>query len=681
MLLIFLVVTFQPPTIKAEPADPAARYYQLGLEATDWITSFQLTPPNTSTGIPYQDQRAWGLDPFYFDNGTITAGTAGIRAGERQSLAFLIGGHDAGLGASAALDAYIQTGDSRYLSIFKIYFDYFQNSQIPASRSSTLANVVENVSGREVTLDNAGVWAEQADVAAGPDKYFGTPDDMTSLLAVYPSPEHGNPIAASLISYYRLTNDSRALQMLNRYGSWLVITQVKSGNYSGAFPVTQYYWALGWKPRMFETTESTWILAELYLLTGNRTYLQSAVAGGEYMLLRQFTSAEWVDTPVYGALPYEWNETRYTTSVLTNHAGFALLAWAQLFRLTGDQRFLAAAEKYANWLLSFQVTPNTTSWGNHTYANDSMAVGGYYYGYDTEKHRFGSKTELSLWSAAYSIRGLLFLTQLTGNEEYLSSALLAADWLTRMRYPDNILVPLQALATTKYTASSWWGLYPQFYQPDMSEIEKAGIPSFVDKGRINLQAIMDKNLTWFERTFGVDFNLIDYQMASRGLQYMKMIWSWWPNLGFEPRYGGDIAFGAFSIGNYLTFKEELDNLKPVLNEISELTSDQTLGLPENFTTSYHQAEQIVATAELDFNTSWYTAAIAELREASTLAQNTIRNLRIITPALQRNRTVLLAIPIALTGIALYYFFAKLRKSSASRRRRRPRRGRRSLSSR
>jgi hypothetical protein len=645
------------------------------------MTSFQLTPPNTSTGIAYQDQRAWGLDPFYYDNGTITAGTAGIKAGERQTLAFLIGGHDSGLGASAALDAYVQTGDSRYLRIFNIYFDYFQHSQIPAARSRTPAIVVENASGREVTLDNAGVWAEQADVAAGPDRHYGTADDMTNLLAVFPSPEHGNPIAASLISYYRLTNDSRALQMLNRYGSWLTVTQVKRGNYSGAFPVTQYYWALGWKPRMFETTESTWILAELYLLTGNNTYLQSAIAGGQYMLLRQFTSPEWVNTPVYGALPYEWNETKYTTSVSTNHAGFALLAWAQLFRLTGDHRFLAAAEKYADWLLSFQVTPNTTSWGNHTYATDGMAVGGYYYGYETEKHMFGSDVALSLWSAAYSIRGLLFLTQLTGNEQYLSSALLAADWLTRMRYPDKTLIPLQALAITKYTSSSWWGLYPQFYQPDMREVEKAGITSFVKKGQVNLQAIMNKNLTWFERTFGVDFNLIDYDMASRGPQYMKMVWSWWPDLGFEPRYGGDLAFGAFSIGNYLTFKEELDNLKPVLNEIRGLTSDQTLGLPENFTTSYHEAEHIVTDAELDFNASWYSAAIAELRRASVLAQNSISNLRIIAPALERNRIVLLAIAVAIIGIALGYFFDKLRKQSARRRSRRLHRGRRSLSSR
>ena len=192
--------------------------------------------------------------------------------------------------------------------------------------------------------------------------------------------------------------------------------------------------------------------------------------------------------------------------------------------------------------MSFQVTPTKTAWGNHTYANDPMAVGGYYYGYDTERHEFGPSVALSLWSAAYSIRGLLLLSETTNNETYLGSALLAANWLTRMRYPDTSLIPLQALAITKYVSSSWWGLYPQFYQPDMRMIEKAGIPSFVKEGQSNPQAILDQNRTWFERTFNVDFNLIDYQMASRGPQFMKMVWSWWPSLGFEPRYGGDIVF-------------------------------------------------------------------------------------------------------------------------------------------
>jgi hypothetical protein len=661
-----LPLSFQPaPAFTNQAVDSASRYYDLGLEAADWITSFQLTPSSASWGIPYQDQRTWGLDPFYFENGTITAEVGGITAGERQSLAFLIGGHDSVLGASAALNAYMLTKDPKYLKIFTVYFDYFQNAQIPGIRTRTPPSAVSAIKGRDVTLVNAGFWAEQANVSAGMDRRYGTDDDSATLLAVFPSPEHGNPIAAALISYYRWTNDSRALQMLNRYGSWLVKTQIKTGNFSGAFPVTQYYWALGWKPRMFETTESAWILAELYLLTGNRTYLDSAVNAGQYMLTRQFTGQEWSNTPVYGALPYESNGTEYTTLVPTNHAVFTLLAWAQLFRITGDSRFLTAAETYARWLMSFQVTRGGTLWGNHTYSDDSMAVGGYYYGYNTPKHRFGGEVALSLWSAAYAIPGLILLSQTTKNMTYLRSAQLAADWLTRMRYPDTSIIPLRALAITKYTSSSWWGIYPQFYQPDMGQIEKAGIPSFVEKGRSDLNGILNKNPTWFERAFNVNFNLIEYQMASRGPESMKMIWSWWPSIGFEPRYGGDMAFGAFAIGSYLAFIDKLQNVQPILSEIERSISDKTLGLPENITASYNQVKELVSEAMRNFSQGWYSVAVAEINEASIHARDIIKELGILVPILQTTRIVVIAAAIVVAGLAIgeVYLYHRLRHLS------------------
>ena len=116
------------PALATRSSESETQYAKLGLEAADWITSFQVTPLNDSWGIPYKDERTWGLDPYFFDNGTITAGTGGIAGGERQKLAYLIGGHDAGEGANAALDAYLETGDPKYLEIFNVYYGYFQGS-------------------------------------------------------------------------------------------------------------------------------------------------------------------------------------------------------------------------------------------------------------------------------------------------------------------------------------------------------------------------------------------------------------------------------------------------------------------------------------------------------------------------------------------------------------------------
>lgn len=191
---------------------------------------------------------------------------------------------------------------------------------------------------------------------------------------------------------------------------------------------------------------------------------------------------------------------------------------------------------------------------------------------------------------------------------------------------------------------------------------------------------MDRNPTWFERTFNVDFNLVDYEMASRGPEFMKMIWSWWPSVGFEPRYGGDIAMGAFAIGNYLQFINELQNLQPILVQIEQLTSDETLGLPKNLTASQAQVQELVIEAERNFNASWYSAAVSDLREASALAQATLSELGIVVPILQQNRVArisleVIAIILVATGSLVVYLLYRLRASSGRQHRRQRKRRR------
>ncbi len=670
LILIAILVNqaLVAPALSTQSSESETRYVKLGLEAADWIASFQITPLNDSWGIPYRNESAWGLDPYFFENGTITAGVGNIAGGERQKLAYLIGGHDAGEGANAALDAYLETGNPKYLEIFNVYYGYFLGSQIPGPRTTTPARALLGT-GKNITVNNSGFWAEQASVTPGVNGNYGSQTDETKLQAIYPAAEHGNPIAITLIAYYRFTHDQTALTMLNRYGSWLVGTQIHNGAYAGAFPVTQYYWAVGWKPRMYETTESAWVLAELYLLTGNQTYLNSAQAAGQYMLSRQFIGPEWGNTPVYGALPYEWNETHYSNSVSTNHAGFTILAWTQLYRITGDSRYLEAAEKYADWLLSFQVTDTNTIWGNHTFANDSMAVGGFFYGYQTAKHQFGWRVAESLWSAGYAIPALLMLSRIASNNSYAGSALLAADWLYRMRYPDSTLIPLQALAIIKYPLSSWWGLYPQYYQPDMREVEKAGIVSFVNQGKMNQSSIRDHQLTWFEKTFNVDFNQIDYEMANRGPTAMKMAWSWWPNIGFEPRYGGDIAFGAFAIDSYLTFNSTSNETARILEQVGQLTGNDTTTFPQNITYSYNQATELATLAQESFNLGWYTVAKGQIDNALSYANSALSQLQPLIPLRQNITTLLtvLAVAVLVILISNLYWHRRLTRTTKHRR--------------
>lgn len=94
LIAILMNQSLVVPALSTQSTESETKYAKLGLEAANWIASFQVTPLNDSWGIPYQDERAWGLDPYFFANGTITAGVGSIAGGERQKLAYLIGGHD-----------------------------------------------------------------------------------------------------------------------------------------------------------------------------------------------------------------------------------------------------------------------------------------------------------------------------------------------------------------------------------------------------------------------------------------------------------------------------------------------------------------------------------------------------------------------------------------------------------
>ncbi len=135
LLLFILCVLFfsqVPTSSSAQQPDETSNYFTLAIEATDWITEFQFTPMGSSWGTHYNNSKVWGLDPFVNVNGTITGGYPKIPAGGKQTLGYLIGGHDSGEAASAALEAYLHTHNEKYLHLFQVYLDYFKRSQMPS---------------------------------------------------------------------------------------------------------------------------------------------------------------------------------------------------------------------------------------------------------------------------------------------------------------------------------------------------------------------------------------------------------------------------------------------------------------------------------------------------------------------------------------------------------------------
>jgi len=141
-------------------------------------------------------------------------------------------------------------------------------------------------------------------------------------------------------------------------------------------------------------------------------------------------------------------------------------------------------------------------------------------------------------------------------------------------------------------------------------------------------------------------------MASRGPTYMKMVWSWWPNIGFEPRYGGDIAFGAFATDGYMTFNATFRRTLQILAEIDSLTGNNISSLPENTTATYNEASAFAKTASEDFRLGWYPLAKAQALDAAVRAETVLNYIQLIMPLRQANQILVVIATITMGAFAL-----------------------------
>ena len=97
-----------------------------------------------------------------------------------------------------------------------------------------------------------------------------------------------------------------------------------------------------------------------------------------------------------------------------------------------------------------------------------------------------------------------------------------------------------------------------------------------------------------------------------------MIWSWWPNVGFEPRYGGDIAAGAFRIANFLAYTAKLSITKSALETVHQ--GIRILEDSPNATLMYNDAAELLKNCTTDFEEGWYSIAVAKLNKAHRIIE-------------------------------------------------------------
>ena len=132
---------------------------------------------------------------------------------------------------------------------------------------------------------------------------------------------------------------------------------------------------------------------------------------------------------------------------------------------------------------------------------------------------------------------------------------------------------------------------------------------------------------------------------------MKMIWSWYPNLGFEPRYGADIAFGAFAIANYLSYHENTFRVRSELDLVRH--GIQTLWADDSFNlrTRYNIARELFKNSGMDFRDGWYSIADAELGKAEKILSLLLEELKPLVIA-QELKIVVLVVTLAVIAVYL-----------------------------
>jgi rhamnogalacturonyl hydrolase YesR len=167
---------------------------------------------------------------------------------------------------------------------------------------------------------------------------------------------------------------------------WLISIQLSEGAFQGGF-VNEVP-----KPIVFNTGQVLQGLLNIYKETTLKIYLEAANRAAEWLISIQDKDGAW-RAFTYNNVPHVY-KTRVSWPLL------------ELHELTSEQKYIRAASKNIEWVLGNQ---DKNGW----FRNNA----------------FDSKTNPFLHTVAYAIEGLLECASLTGNKEWLESAIRPAEAL------------------------------------------------------------------------------------------------------------------------------------------------------------------------------------------------------------------------------------------------------------
>lgn len=207
-----------------------------------------------------------------------------------------------------------------------------------------------------------------------------------------PFPETTGYIIPTFYDYGEHTGDDRSGRLAQRLADWLADVQLESGacmqgQYTGR--------RAGRRPLVFNTGQNLFGFLRTYRETGRERYLDAAVRAGDFLVGCTGRDGVW-NRALHHDLPHTYN---------------ARTAWAllELYDVTGAEAYREVACANLDWVVAQQVD------------------GGWF------RHANFKPGELpNTHGLAYTLRGLLEASRLTGDGRYLKAARTTADRFLRL---------------------------------------------------------------------------------------------------------------------------------------------------------------------------------------------------------------------------------------------------------
>lgn len=199
-------------------------------------------------------------------------------------------------------------------------------------------------------------------------------------------PETTGYLIPTFINYYYLTRREKYLDFAKKMGDWLISIQMSNGAFQGGFVGEAP------EPRVFNTGQVLQGLVKIYEETKLEKYLESGIKAGKWLISIQDKDGAWK------TFTYNGIEHVYKTRV----------AWAllELYKATFDEEYSHAVCRNISWALRNQ---ERNGW--------------------FRMNAFDTKSNPFLHTIAYAIEGLLECGSMTGNKEWVASAVKPAEAL------------------------------------------------------------------------------------------------------------------------------------------------------------------------------------------------------------------------------------------------------------